>query len=263
MDPLLLNASQHEHSNNNQALKLNNNNSSGESRIHFEDFFTGWLIRQKNYLDQLISAQKNFQNTPELELRSLVTQVLTHYQEYYAVKGAATRQDVFVMFAPPWFSLYEHTYLWITGFKPSLAIKILDKSVNQDELTDEQLEALCGLTVWTKATERGLNNDMARVQESLVSPPLASLALKRNPAERGVGGETADDVVQTLREQMETLVETADLIRMTTTRKIVEILSPVQSVRFLAAATQLQVNIRRVGLQRDADRGRSATASEE
>ncbi|MCL7038986.1 hypothetical protein MKW94_030939 [Papaver nudicaule] len=194
-----------------------------------------------------------------MELRSLVTQVLTHYQEYYAVKVAATREDVFVMFAPPWFSSYEHTYLWITGFKPSLAFKILDKSVNQDELTDEQLEALCGLKVWTKAAERGLNNDMARVQESLVSPPLVNLALKRNPAETGVVGETADDVMQMLRKQMETLVETADMIRMTTARKIVEILSPVQSVRFLAAATQLQVNIRRVGLQRDAHSGRGAT----
>ncbi|MCL7040717.1 hypothetical protein MKW94_010378 [Papaver nudicaule] len=239
------------------------NNISGESRIYFEDFLTGWLIRQKTYLDQLISTRNNFQNTPEHELRSLVSQVLTHYQQYYAVKGAATREDVYAMFVPPWFSLYEHTYLWIAGFKPSLAFKILDKSVNQDELTNEQLEALCGLRVWTKAAERGLNNDMARVQESLVSPPLVNLALKRNPAERGVVGETADDVLKMLRKKMETLVETADLVRMTTAREIVEKLSPVQSVRFLAAATQLQVNIRRVGLQRDADRGRGATASEE
>ncbi|KAI3945549.1 hypothetical protein MKW92_030556 [Papaver armeniacum] len=237
-------------------------NNSGENRISFEAFFTGWLLRQKNYLDQLISAQKNFQNISELELRSLVSQTLLHYQQYYAAKIAAARTDVFAMFAPPWFSSYELTYLWITGFKPSLAFQILDKSVDQDEFTDGQLEALYRLRVQTKAAERKLNNEMARVQESVALPPLVNLASK-NPAERRVDGETVDAAMQTLTEEMEILVETADYVRMTTTRKIVEILSPVQSVRFLAAATQLQVNIRKLGLQRDAERGRGITRSDQ
>ncbi|KAI3852087.1 hypothetical protein MKW98_020086 [Papaver atlanticum] len=239
-----------------------NNNSCGENRIFFETFFTGWLIRQKNYLDQLMSAGKNFQNISEMELRSLVFQILTHYQQYYTAKVTAARKDVFVMFAPPWFSSYELTYLWITGFKPSLAFKILDKSVvNQDKLSDEQLEALCRLRVQTKAAERVLNNEMARVQESLALPPL--VALRINPAGRRVdGGETVDAAMQTVTKEMEILVESADFLRITTAMKIVEILSPVQSVRFLAAATQLQVNIRMLGLQRDAERGgRSITGS--
>ncbi|KAI3932335.1 hypothetical protein MKW98_025055 [Papaver atlanticum] len=233
-------------------------NNSGENMISFEAFFTGWLIRQKYYLEQLISAQKNFQNISELELRSLVSQILLHYQQYYAAKVTAARVDVFALFAPPWFSSYELAYLWITGFKPSLAFKILDKSVSQDELTDEQLEALCRLRVQTKAAERELNNEMARFQESLALPPLVNLALN-NPAGRRIDGETVVAAMQTLTEEMETIVESADFIRMTTARKIVEILSPVQSVSFLAAATQLQANIRMLGLQRDAERGRGIT----
>ncbi|KAI3969020.1 hypothetical protein MKW92_040486 [Papaver armeniacum] len=242
-----------------------NNNSCGENRIFFETFFTGWLIRQKNYLDQLMSARNNFQNISEMELRSLVFQILTHYQQYYAAKVTAARKDVFVMFAPPWFSSYERTYLWITGFKPSLAFSILDKSVvNQDDLTDEQVEALCRLRVQTKAAERELNNEMARAQESLALPPLVNVALSINPAGRRVdGGETVDAAMQTLTKEMEILVESADFLRMTTAMKIVEILSPVQSVRFLAAATQLRVNIRMLGLQRDAERGRSITGSDQ
>ncbi|XP_026429027.1 protein DOG1-like 4 [Papaver somniferum] len=258
MDPLLLNAIQRRHSNNNPTLMPCNN--SGENRISFEAFFTGWLIRQKNYLDRLISAQNNFQNISELELSSLVSQTLTHYQQYYAAKVEAAGFDVFAMFAPPWFSSYELTYLWITGFKPSLAFKILDKSVDQDELTDEQLDALCRLRVETRAAERELNNEMARVQESWGLPPLVNLALK-NPAKIRVDGETVHAAMQTLTEEMETLVASADYIRMMTARKIVELLSPVQSVRFLAAATQLQINIRKLGLQRDAERGRGITRS--
>ncbi|KAI3897792.1 hypothetical protein MKX03_013698 [Papaver bracteatum] len=240
-----------------------NNNTCDENGIFFETFFTGWLIRQKNYLDQLMSAGNNSQNISEMELRSLVFQILTHYEQYYAAKVTAARKDVFVMFAPPWFSSYELTYLWITGFKPSLAFKILDKSV--DELTDEQLEALCRLRVQTKAAERELNNEMARVQESLALPPLVNVALRINPAGRRVdGGETVDAAMQTVTKEMEILVESADFLRMTTAMKIVEILSPVQSVRFLAAATQLQVNIRMLGLQKDAERGgRRITGSDQ
>ncbi|MCL7035696.1 hypothetical protein MKW94_020390 [Papaver nudicaule] len=260
MDSLLLNATQHEHANNNPSLiPYNNNNRGDQSRIIFEEFFTGWLIRQKNYLDQLISARKNFQNTPESELRSLVSQILTHYQQYYAAKAVATHDDVFVMFTPPWFSSYERSYLWLTGFKPSLAFKILEKSVNQDEITDEQLEGLYTLKKRMKAAERELNGEMARVQESRMLPPLVNLAL----AGKRVDGETVDAAVQTLTKQMETLVESADFIRMTTARTIVEILSPVQSVRFLAAAAQFQINIRMLGLQRDAKKGRGIASSEE
>ncbi|MCL7022134.1 hypothetical protein MKW94_023827 [Papaver nudicaule] len=234
-------------------MPYNNNN----SRIFFEEFFTGWLIRQKNYLDQLVSARKNFQNIPDPELRSLVSQILSHYQQYYAAKAVVIREDLFVMFAPPWFSSYERSYLWITGFKPSLVFKILDKSVNLDELTDEQVGELYRLRVETKGVERELNNQMARIQ-SLVLPPLVDPLT--NPAGRRVDGGTLDAAMQTLTKEMETLVESADCIRMTTSRKVVEILSPVQSVRLLAAATQLQVDIRMLGLQRDA-RGRGITSS--
>ncbi|KAI3933258.1 hypothetical protein MKW92_032914, partial [Papaver armeniacum] len=145
-------------------------NNSGENGISFEAFFTGWLLRQKNYLDQLISAQKNFQNISELELRSLVSQTLLHYQQHYAAKIAAARTDVFAMFAP----------------RGSAPFQILDKSVDQDEFTDGQLEALYRLR-------------MARVQEGVALPPLVNLASK-NPAERRVDGETVDAAMQTLTE---------------------------------------------------------------
>ncbi|KAI3997439.1 hypothetical protein MKX01_008046 [Papaver californicum] len=259
MDPLLLNAIQHKHSNNNPTLVPTNI----DNRNFFEAFFTGWLIRQENYLDQLISTEKNFQNIPEPELRSLVSQILTHYQQYYAAKAVVTRDDVFVMFTPPWFSSYELTYLWITGFKPSLAFKIVDKSVNRGELTDEQFKALYLLKVQTKAAERDLNNKMYKVQESWALPPLVNLALRNPAGSRRVDGETIVGAMNTLRKEMETLVESADFNRMATARKIVEILSPVQSVRFLAAATKLQVNIRMLGLQRDAERDRGITRSDD
>ncbi|OVA02716.1 hypothetical protein BVC80_9093g59 [Macleaya cordata] len=113
------------------------------------------------------------------------------------------------MFALPWFSSFGHTLLWITGFKPGLAFKLLNSSVDQDDLSDEQLERL--------------------------APPIVDLA--RMTQGRRVNGETGGDVdaaIQTLREAMEALVDNGDLVRMTTARMVVEILSPVQAVRFLA-----------------------------
>ncbi|KAI3947244.1 hypothetical protein MKX01_019897 [Papaver californicum] len=168
-----------------------------------------------------MSTQRNFQNITEHELRSLVSQVLTHYQQYYSVKAAAAHEDVYIMFAPPWFSSYELTYLWLTGFKPSVAFKILDKSVTQDELPDEQLEALYRSRVETKAAETELNNEMSRVQESWAYVATISKSSIEKSFWR---------------------------------TKIVETLSPVQGVTFLATATQLQVKIRTLGWQRKAAR---------
>ncbi|OVA02715.1 Transcription factor TGA like domain [Macleaya cordata] len=250
----------------------NNNNNNNRTTLLFETFFQGWLLRQQNYLDQLLiiisssaKTHNNLQTKPtENELRTLVSQVLTHYQQYYAAKATVTRANgnVFLMFAPPWFSSFEHTLLWITGFKPGLAFKLLNSSVDQDDLSDEQLERVRSLTMETREAERDLNNELARVQESLAAPPIVDLA--RMTQGRRVNGEIGGDVdaaIQTLREAMEALVENADLVRMTTARKVVEILSPIQAVRFLAAATQLQVKIRMWGWKREAARGGGGASS--
>ena len=64
-----------------------------------------------------------------------------------------------------------------------------------------------------------------------------------------------DLVTEALRSSMEVVLGRSDMLRTRTVERVVEILSPVQNVKFLAAATQLQHRIRVWGLQKEAERG--------
>lgn len=223
----------------------------------FETSFQSWLIRQQKYLHQLISTLNNSQDKLESELKTLVSQVLSHYLQYYVAKSEAARENVFIMFAPPWFSSFEHTFLWVSGFKPGLAFKILRNTVNQNELSDTQVENLHRLEAEIRAAERDLNDKMASIQESCAMPPLVDLARRTILGGGRFDGEIRGDIdatMERLSARMEAIVEDADFIRMETTRKIIEILSPLQGLRFLAAATKLQLKIHRLGQQIESQR---------
>ncbi|KAI3988933.1 hypothetical protein MKX01_016504 [Papaver californicum] len=218
----------------------------------FQIFFQGWLLRQQHYLDQLLTSA----NRPQEEVNTLVSQVLSHYQQYYEAKSMVICQDVYIVFAPPWFSPLERTFLWIAGFKPGLAFKILNNSV-RDSLSEHQKERVTELMMDTRVAEKELSHELARIQESIVAPPIVDMArLTHNNNSTRSDRNHRDEVdtgLRSLRETMEALVESADFLRMTTARKVVEILNPGQALTFLAAATQLQLKARELGYQRDAE----------
>ncbi|KAI3876995.1 hypothetical protein MKX03_024580 [Papaver bracteatum] len=226
----------------------------------FQMFFQGWILRQQHYLEQLLTST----NRAEEELSTLVSEVLSHYQQYYEAKSMVIRQDVYIVFTPPWFSPFERTFLWIAGFKPGLAFKILNNSV-RDSLSEDQKERVRELMAETRVAEKELSDEMARVQESIVAPPIVDMArlMHHNNNNRSDPDHRneIDTGLRSLRETMETLVESADFLRMTIARKVVEILSPGQAVTFLAAATQLQLKVREMGYQRDAELRRRARSS--
>ncbi|KAL5721019.1 hypothetical protein ACHQM5_013628 [Ranunculus cassubicifolius] len=209
----------------------------------FETFFEGWLVRQEHYLDELLSAEPNC----EEELQALILRVLQHYQQYYEAKSIAIDHDVFHVFSPSWFSSFERSFLWIGGFKPALVFRILATSVG--DLSGEQGEMVERLKGEVKGEEIELEKEMAMVQESVAAPPLLDMARR---AGRLVDGErrAVDAVIESLKNSMQVLVGRADCLRVTTTKKVIEILSPVQRVKLLASAAQLQLRIRSWGSNR-------------
>lgn len=93
----------------------------------FEVFLESWLIRQEQFLNELIIAQYTFdEESKEGDyIRDLITRVLAHYQEYYEQKSRMTRTNVFRVFSPTWFSPLERTFLWIAEFNPGLAFNLI------------------------------------------------------------------------------------------------------------------------------------------
>ncbi|XVE95118.1 hypothetical protein REPUB_Repub02eG0069100 [Reevesia pubescens] len=108
---------------------------------NFEAFFKGWLIRQENFLQQLVQALTS-QDEHEMEqYRNLIQEVLSHYQQYLEEKSSAAKQEVFIFYSPPLLSSFEKTLLYVAGFKPFLLFKLLSNSVTELS-TPEQEEAI-------------------------------------------------------------------------------------------------------------------------
>ncbi|KAK9069965.1 hypothetical protein SSX86_010363 [Deinandra increscens subsp. villosa] len=203
---------------------------------HFHQFFNGWLLRQKNFRDQLRS---NSDSLNDGELRDLVACVLAHYQQYYEEKS---RLDVSLVFSPPWFSSFEQSFFWIAGFKPGLAFRIVNGSVG-DTMSREQVDRMDQLRAETREEERRLEGELARIQENVAGPAVVEVTRRGAAAEEG----EMEAAVEVLRGEMEVVVANADMLRTTTAERVVEILTPVQNVRFLAAVAELQLKIRNWG----------------
>ncbi|MCL7035586.1 hypothetical protein MKW94_011365 [Papaver nudicaule] len=227
----------------------------------FQFFFEGWLVRQEHYLDELATTitESNIYEKHDSDLRDLIERVLAHYQQYYEAKSLLSKQDVFILFSPVWFSTLEKSFLWITGFRPCLAIRIVRNSVN--DLSDEQVEMLEKLRREIKGEEKELDEDLIRIQESLAAPPFSEIARRFGRVVMSDDNgrrrrHKEEEFMGMLTSHMEILVKRADFLRMKITLKVIEILNSVQTVRFFTAVGKLQLRIRKLGFQRDAQRNR-------
>ncbi|KAI5663412.1 hypothetical protein M9H77_22735 [Catharanthus roseus] len=219
----------------------------------FEAYFQRWIARQEQFLYELVAARDSSSGS-ENNLRDLIARVRAHYLEYYEEKSRMTNGNVFLMFSPNWFTPLERSFLWIAGFKPGLACRLVISAV--DDLTDEQKERVRQLSHDTKRQEKLLNDEIAKIQESLAAPPLIDSAriLGRQPQPFQREIEEADTVIEPLKYAMQDVLNDADRLRTRTAEKVVDILNPIQSVRFFAAAADLQMRLRTIGLQKEADR---------
>ncbi|CAH1451240.1 unnamed protein product [Lactuca virosa] len=216
--------------------------------IEFENFFQGWLVRQEHYLEDLRSAMQTC-DASEDDLRDLIARVLAHYLQYFEEKSRIANHDVSLVFSPPWFSSFERSFFWVAGFKPGLTFRVVDRSV--EDMNKEQVEMMERLKAETKAEERELENELAMIQESVAAPPIVEVARRGENWLANGKYDKMESAFETLKEQLEVVVANADMLRSRVAERVVEILTPVQNVRFLAAVTELQLKIRTRGWQLD------------
>ncbi|KAL4576137.1 hypothetical protein LXL04_012226 [Taraxacum kok-saghyz] len=219
------------------------------STLDFQTFFPKWLTQLELYLHQLLHL---LQSPDESKHKQLIRRVMAHYHDYILAKTQVSSRNVFLVLSPPWLSSFERTFLWLGGFKPSLALHVAKRC--GVELTSDQAERMERLTVETKDDEIAMAERLGRLEVQVLSP--AMLALTRMGG-REVNGmiDEADIAVEKLAEDMEFLVGCADYLREKTVAKVVGILTTAQTVRFLAGMIQLQLSIRRWGQLREIDGG--------
>ncbi|XP_031119386.1 protein DOG1-like 4 [Ipomoea triloba] len=226
----------------------------------FTAFYHGWLLNQDAIFEQLESFLAAAPDDDE-QCSGLVGRVLAHYQEYYAEKTKAAEEDVFVFFAAPWMSRLEQSFLWLSGFKPSMLLWVVESSMGGGALTEEQWCKVGMLRAETARVENAISKAMASAQETVAAPPMLGL-LKRE--EELVDGEVSqlDAVMGDLKQSMGRLMGNADALRGSTASKILEILKPKQAVKFLTAVMRCQREARRWGLYKDSQREATSTLTE-
>lgn len=236
----------------------------------FTAFYHGWLLNQDAIFQQLESflastssaaaEADGYTDDNNEQCNGLVARVLAHYQEYYAEKTKAAEEDVSVFFAPPWMSALEQSFLWVSGFKPSMLFWVVESSMG-GLLSEEQSCRMGMLRAETARVENVISKAMASVQETVAAPPMLGLLKK---AEELVDGEVSelDAVMENLKQSMGRLMGNADALRGSTASKILEILKPKQAVKFLTAVMKFQREARQWGLYNDSHRETTSALTE-
>ncbi|TKY65815.1 Transcription factor TGA7 [Spatholobus suberectus] len=220
----------------------------------FEAFLQGWMVRQRDYLDELLSAQQHYREMQDADIRQLINRVLCHYGQYFEEKSRIAHHNILLVFSPPWFSSLERAFYWVGGFKPGMAFQVVNTAL--EDLSEEQRERLSQLNQETKVKERALNDELAKLHESVAAPPLVDMARSHGRVcfSRSFMAEEGS-APSTFKETLENLVANADALRTNTALKIVQILRPAQIVTFLVTVAEFQLRIRSWGSDKDAQNG--------
>lgn len=236
----------------------------------FTEFYEKWVWKLEEILQQLleVSKQRDEVVKSEEELQALVGKVTAHLKEYYTVKWAMAHEDVQVFFYPTWVSPLENAYLWMSGWKPSMVFKIVEnlKKGSTFVLDEEQGKKIEELRVKTKMEEDKVEREMERIQVAMADRKIVELVkLTRNISGPGCssgsssgdgdGGERYDALVEVALKGvfsgLEKVMKGSDCVRLKTLKGVLDVLTPMQCVDFLAANITTHLRLRQWGKKRD------------
>ncbi|KAK8710044.1 hypothetical protein V6N13_145388 [Hibiscus sabdariffa] len=238
----------------------------------FKSFFECWLVEQNRHLEELVAASQQQSGSDEESLRRLVRTVMEHYEHYYKAKARWCKKDVLPMLSPSWISRFEDAFLWIGGWRPSMAFHLLySKSGIQLEdqldqlirglgrgdlgdLSPTQMSRINELQGRTIREEKEINEKMAKQQETVADSSMVELSsMVSEMMRRGEEVEKGkvESAMELKEEGLKEVLQRADELRLRTLKAVVEILSPIQAVHFLIAAAELHLRIHEWGKQRD------------
>ncbi|KAE9602756.1 hypothetical protein Lal_00049444 [Lupinus albus] len=259
-----------------------NENFDGET---FHIFFECWLAEQNQLLKELLDAEEPKTHLTDEELQALISKVVKHYEYYYKAKSKWAKQDVLAMLSPTWRSSLEEAFLWIGGWRPSMAFQLLyskcglqfEAKMNEliqglrtcdlGDISATQLGQVDEMQRKTIREEREITDVMARHQETVADASMVELShvvvaemnMAKETKEESVKKELEEKVESTLapkEEGLEEILLKADDLRMRTLKGIVSILTPKQGIHFLTSAAELHFMVHEWGKKKDARKGK-------
>lgn len=205
-----------------------------------EAFFDSWLARLDHLHSDLLHA---FSHRPDL-IPQAVDAVLSHYRDYRDAKVRLADSDVLRALTHPWLTPFERIFLWVAGWKPSLAFSLL---LGRCLLSPDQRAAVEVLRREVQLAEHRISEGMAGAQEAMAGHTVLEAVRADLYANGSAWAAAAEEVLRALR----AVVGAAEELREATLRRLVEILTAAQMAEFLAAAVELRLRVRRWGLRRN------------
>lgn len=259
---------------------IRRNGSFAPERESFHKFFECWLVEQNQHLHDLISASSPARDGDDQALRPLIDRVMLHYEQYYKAKSRSAKQNVLAMFSPTWRSSFEDAFLWIGGWRPSMAFHLLySKSGLQLEaqlaelirglatsdladLSPSQLALIDDRQRTTIHQEKAITEKFAKHQETVADASMVELSHTITEMMRAGGGDAAVENEAAMEEEVESalaakeegleeMLQMADDLRLSTLKEILNILTSMQAVHFLIAAAELHLRIHEWGKKKD------------
>ncbi|GAV67967.1 DOG1 domain-containing protein [Cephalotus follicularis] len=239
--------------------------------------FQEWMSLQEQDLGELVESltlrANNNVSDEEESLNQLTEKSIKYFQEYIDKRTELAHKDVSSLFVPTWCSTLENSLLWIAGCKPSAFVRLVYalcgsqiesriteflqgvRRGNLGELTSRQLVMIDNLHGKIIEGEEILTTQLASLQEHIVDQPIAVLSKGLSKV-----GEANGEVEQALDQHEKGMVisilKEADKLRLGTHTELIDILTPVQAVDFLATSKKLHLNLHQWGKIRDNKHGR-------
>ncbi|KAK4433706.1 protein DOG1-like 2 [Sesamum alatum] len=262
---------------------MSENGTAAFDQGNFEEFYIRWKEKQNLHLHDLITASRNgYSPSQSSSLPGLVDRVISHYEDYYRVKSKCIKTDVFLILSAPWKTALEDAFNWVGGWRPSTAFHLLYsksglqleaklselmKGVDTGDLGDlssAQLGRMDKLHRITIQQEREISEKLAKRQERVadqemveLSHDVSELARNHHQSDNSDMDGAVDSTLKHKEEDFQLVVQTADNLRLTTLKGVVDILSPIQAIHFLIAAAELHLIIHDWGKVKEERKTRS------
>ncbi|XP_010265200.1 PREDICTED: transcription factor TGA2.2-like isoform X2 [Nelumbo nucifera] len=200
----------------------------GNGALAFDMEYARWLDEHQRHINDLRTAVNS--SVGDNDLRLLVDNVMTHYDELFRLKSIGAKSDVFHMLSGMWKTPAERCFMWLGGFRSSELLKILGNHL--EPLTDQQLMGICNLQQSSQQAEDALSQGMEALQQSLAET-LSSGSLGPSGS-----GNVADYMGQMALAMgklgtLENFLHQADLLRQQTLQQMHRILTTRQAARAL------------------------------
>ncbi|KAK4412847.1 TGACG-sequence-specific DNA-binding protein TGA-2.1 [Sesamum alatum] len=197
--------------------------------LAFDAEYARWLEEQNRQINELRAAVNS--HASDTELRAIVDNVTTHFNDIFRLKGNAAKVDVFHILSGMWKTPAERCFMWIGGFRPSELLKLL---VNQLEpLTEQQLTGIYNLQQSSHQAEDALSQGMDALQQSLAET-LASGASGSEGSSANVGNYMGQMAMAMGKlGTLDGFLRQADNLRQQTLQQMHRILTTRQSARAL------------------------------